>query len=110
MIKIENFIDFNYKPIAFDISGLDKQDLKNRLEHDYVNHLWELDDAKYISIENCDLQGFGDISEIFFDHQKTDDFILAKLLRVGSAYGYTIDQSASCRAIDRLNGKGENNA
>lgn len=29
MIKIENFLDFNYKPIAFDISNVDKDALQN---------------------------------------------------------------------------------
>lgn len=64
LIPIKDFIDFNYNNIVFDITGVDHDLLMEKLKHDYVNHLYELEDAKYIAIWNCDLQGFADIKDI----------------------------------------------
>lgn len=66
MIKIDDFNDFNYVRVAFDISDVDKEELRKRLEEDYINHLYELNDAKYFAIWNCDCQGFKEESDIFF--------------------------------------------
>ena len=100
MIKIENFLDFNYKPIAFDISNVDKDALQSKLDEDDINHLWELDGAKYIAIENCDLQGFATLEDICFDHQTDENYILGKLLCYGHTFGYTVDYSAECTMDD----------
>jgi len=67
MTLIEDFNDFNYENIAFDITGVDKDALRRRLKFDYVNHLWELDNANYIAIWNCDCQGFKREYDIYFD-------------------------------------------
>lgn len=92
MLKIEDFIDFNYEPIAFDILDVDKEKLRNKLGNDCVNHLWELDDARYISIENCDLQGFKTLEDIWFSHDHDGRYTLAQLVEDGNGFG--------CRIID----------
>lgn len=66
MIKIDDFGDFNYEQIAFDISEVDKKALRSRLEFDYINHLYELDHAGYFAIWNYDCQGFLKESDIYF--------------------------------------------
>lgn len=66
MIKIDDFGDFNYEHMAFDISGVDKKELRKRLNEDYINHLYELDNAQYIAIWNCDCQGFKRECDIYF--------------------------------------------
>ena len=80
MKLIDDFLDYNYENIAFDITGIDKDDVKQKLLKDHVNHLYELDDAKYIAIWNCDLQGFRRKREIYFDSD-TPVYTLAKLTK-----------------------------
>lgn len=65
-----------------------------------INHLWELDGAKYIAIENCDLQGFATLEDICFDHQTDENYIFGKLLCYGHTFGYTVDYSAECTMDD----------
>ena len=77
---INNFLDYNYENIAFDIRGVDKADSKQKLLKDHVNHLYELDDARYIAIWNCDLQGFRRKREIYFDGYEPA-YTLAKLTK-----------------------------
>lgn len=103
MLKIEDFLDFNYEPIAFDISDVDKEKLRNRLGNDCVNHLWELDDAKYIAIENCDLQGFETLEDIWFDRDRDGRYTLAQLVENGDGFGYKM-----INAYEHLYLKGEN--
>lgn len=67
LIPIKDFIDFNYNNIAFDIRGVNRDLLMEKLKHDYVNHLYELEDSQYIAIWNCDLQGFECASDIYLD-------------------------------------------
>lgn len=50
MKLINDFLDYNYENIAFDIAGVDKDDIKQKLLKDHVNHLYELDDARYIAM------------------------------------------------------------
>lgn len=90
---IEDFIDFNYCSIAFDVTDVSRDDLLEKLKQDCVNHLWELDDSKYIAIENCDLQGFADLFDICFDSFKTT-YILAKLVYKDSKWFYSIVDDA----------------
>lgn len=92
MTKIDNFLDFNYELIAFDISDVDKEALRNKLDEDNINHLWELDDAKYIAIENCDLQGFNTLEDIFFDHQKDENYTLGRLIYSDRVFGYVVEE------------------
>lgn len=66
MFKIDHFLDFNHDNVAFDITGVDKHELRERLDDDYVNHLWELEDANYFAIWNCDCQGFERECDIHF--------------------------------------------
>ena len=80
MKLINNFLDYNYESIAFDITGVDKADIKQKLLKDHVNHLYELDDAKYIAIWNCDLHGFRRKREIYFDSY-SPVYTLAKLAK-----------------------------
>ena len=86
---IEDFFDFNYRNIAFDITGVNKFDLINKLRDDYINHLYELDNANYIAIANCDLQGFEHVDDVFFESD-SDEFILCKLVKVGEVWFYDI--------------------
>lgn len=81
-LAIKNFIDFNYEEIALDITGVDKEELRKKLEADHVNHLYELDNARYIAIWNCDLQGFETMDDIFFD-PGSSTYVLAKLGKDG---------------------------
>ena len=80
MKLINDFLDYNYENIVFDITGVDKDDVKQKLLKDHVNHLYELDDAKYIAIWNCDLQGFRRKREIHFDSCEPV-YTLAKLTK-----------------------------
>ena len=80
MKPINNFLDYNYENIVFDIAGVDKDDIKQKLLKDHVNHLYELDGARYIAIWNCDLQGFRRKREIYFDSD-TPVYTLAKLAK-----------------------------
>ena len=89
MFHIDDFNDYNYENIAFDITGVDKKALEHRLNKDYVNHLYELKNANYIAIWNCDLQGFRNIDDIYFDSDR-DDYTLCKLVVVGEAWFYDI--------------------
>ena len=53
MTHIDDFQDFNYERIAFEIGYLDYhkiQILKERLNRDYVNHLSRMDGANYFAI------------------------------------------------------------
>lgn len=70
--------DLNYEEIAIDITGVDKEQLRAKLNADHVNHLYELDNAKYIAIWNCDLQGFESQDDIYFD-SLSDTYVLTKL-------------------------------
>lgn len=88
---IDDFIDdFNYENIAFDITDVDKQALESKLQKDYVNHLYELENANYIAIWNCDLQGFEKEDDIFFDSDNDRDYKLCKLVNVGEAWFYDV--------------------
>lgn len=89
LIPIKDFIDFNYNNIVFDITGVDRDLLMENLKHDYVNHLYELEDAKYITIWNCDLQGFADINDIYFD-STTSTCKLAKIVHIDGKLFYTL--------------------
>lgn len=89
LIPIKDFIDFNYCNIAFDITGVDRDLLMEKLKHDYVNHLYELEDSKYIAIWNCDLQGFIDVKDIYFD-TTADSYKMAKLVYKDDGWYYHI--------------------
>ena len=90
----DNFLDYKYENIAFDITGIDKDTVKQKLLKDKVNHLYELDDAKYIAIWNCDLQGFRRKREIYFDSYDPV-YTLAKLImKDGKLYYDIIDSQA----------------
>ena len=89
MKLINDFLDYNYENIVFDITGVDKDDVKQKLLKDHVNHLYELDDAKYIAIWNCDLQGFRCKREIYFD-SGIPVYTLAKLAKKDGELLYDI--------------------
>lgn len=91
LIEIKDFIDFNYCSIIFDITdvSISRDDLLRKLEKDYVNHLWELDNAKYIAIANCDLQGFECCGDIYFDTRVTT-YTLANLVYQEEKWFYYI--------------------
>lgn len=80
MKLINDFLDYNYENIVFDITGVDKDAIKQKLLKDHVNHLYELDGARYIAIWNCDLQGFKRKREIYFDSD-APVYALAKLAK-----------------------------
>lgn len=50
LILINNFIDFNYSNIVFDITEVDHSLLMKKLKEDYVNHLYELEGSNFIAI------------------------------------------------------------
>lgn len=80
--RIHDFQDFNYERVAFDINFMDMEDrkaLKERLKHDYVNHLYRFDGACYFAIWNCDFQDFKSVDDIYFDSDKYD-YKLVRLL------------------------------
>ena len=89
MTRIDNFIDFNHKNVAFDLTGVDKHDLWERLDEDYVNHLRELEDANYFAIWNCDCQGFERECDIYFI---TGDlsYTLCKLMHTKDGWFYEV--------------------
>lgn len=90
LIPIKDFIDFNYNDIIFDITGVDRDLLMEKLKHDYVNHLYELEDSQYIAIWNCDLQGFECASDIYLD-ALAETYKMAELVyRDGGWYYRTI--------------------
>ena len=89
MQLIDDFLDYNYENIVFDITGVDKDDVKQKLLKDHVNHLYELDDAKYIAIWNCDSQGFRRKREIYFDSY-SPVYTLAKLAKRNGELLYDI--------------------
>ena len=65
---IDDFQDFNYKSIAFCISGCDIEMLREKLNHDEVSHLYELDEnTRYITIFNSDLHGFDKLDYVYTD-------------------------------------------
>lgn len=91
---INDFIDFNYQPIAFDITGVDREELRKRLRADYVNHLYELEETtKYIAIWNCDLQGFNELEDVYIDSSK-DTYALAKIIHDNNRWFYYILNSS----------------
>lgn len=69
--KLESFFDFNYEPVLFDIRGVDKDELKMKLKIDYINHIWEVDDADYIAINNCDVWGYPNLDDIVLDVEES---------------------------------------
>lgn len=75
---IKNFIDdLNYHNIVLDITEVDPVSLRQRLNKDYVNHLYEMDEDRhiqYIHIENCDLQGHRTLSDVWLE--KYELFVL----------------------------------
>lgn len=89
MIRIDDFNDFNYENIAFDISSVDIETLRLALNNSLVSKLWRLDGAKYIAIWNCDLQDFESIDDIYFDSW-SDDYVLAQLVLVDGVLYYEI--------------------
>ena len=92
MKKIEDFTDYNYENIVFDIGEVDKTSLRHKLLKDYVNHLYELDDARFIAIWNCDLQGFKRKRDIYFDSYDRV-YVLAKLINVNDEWFYEVADS-----------------
>lgn len=88
-ILIDDFIDYNHVNIAFDITGVDRELLKKKLEFDYVNHLRELEGANYIAFWNCDLQGFKTEDDIFFI-TGNGHYALGKLSTVDGKWFYTV--------------------
>ena len=88
--EINDFIDFNYRDIAFDITKVDKETLRKKLEDDYVSHLWELDNANYILIENCDLQGFESLDDLFFFDRDYEVYKLCELMLVNGKICYKV--------------------
>lgn len=100
MKRIEDFIDYNYVNIAFDISGVGKEDLKHKLLKDNVNHLYELDGANFIAIWNCDLQGFKRRRDIYFDSY-SPYYTLAKLVKLGNGWFYDLIDSGA-RVVEDL--------
>lgn len=89
MIRIEDFQDFNYVSIAFDIRSVDIDALKCALSKDLVNKLYRIDGADYIAIWNSDLQDFVCIDDIYFDSW-SDDYVLAKLVLIGDEWYYEV--------------------
>jgi hypothetical protein len=56
-IYINNFCeDLNYQRVVLYIGNVNYDNLKKALSECYVNKLWRLDNARFIYIENCDLQ------------------------------------------------------
>lgn len=91
-IRITDFMDFNYRQIAFDISSVDRSELRRGLDFDCVNHLSRLDDANYIAIWNYDLQDFKTVDDIYFDSD-LDRYTLAKLQNDGDWYYQIMDEN-----------------
>lgn len=89
LIQIQDFMEFNYENIALDITGVDRKLLLSRLKSDYINHLYELEDSKYIAIWNCDLQGFADINDIYFVSYEST-YELAKLTYKDGVWYYCV--------------------
>lgn len=93
LIPIKDFIDFNYENIAFNITEVDQNILLEKLKHDYVNHLYELDGSHFIAIWNCDLQGFECDRDIYFD-SFAETYVMAKLLYQDNSWYYHITDDA----------------
>lgn len=93
LIPIKDFIDFNYSNIVFDINKVDRNLLLEKLKQDYVNHLYELEDSKYIAIWNCDLQGFKDHDDIYFD-TFAETYMMAELVYRDDNWYYRIIDDA----------------
>ena len=94
MTRIDDFQDFNYERIAFEIGYLRdhiKEMLKERLERDYVNHLSRMDKANYFAIWNCDFQDFKFLHDIYFDSDKYD-YKLARLFFEDGEWHYQVEE------------------
>ena len=94
LTHISDFQDFNYERIAFEIGYLRdsvKEMLKERLKHDYVNHLSRMGDANYFAIWNCDFQDFKYLHDIYFDSDKYD-YKLARLFLKDGGWYYRVEE------------------
>lgn len=91
-IQIFDFMDYNHVNIAFDITVVDRELLRQKLHSDYVNHLNRLEDANYIAFWNCDLQGFKAEDDIYFITGE-DCYTLAKLIYVDGKWVYEVINS-----------------
>lgn len=89
LIPIKDFIDFNFSNIAFDITGVDRGLLLDKLKHDDVYRLYELEDAKYITIWTCGLQGFECDRDIYFDGL-VETYKMAELVYQNGSWYYRI--------------------
>lgn len=90
--QITNFIEFNYENIVFDINGVDRNLLLDKLKEDDVNHLYELEGANFIAIWNCDLQGFKNDDDIYID-SLSGFFRMAELMYQDGNWCYKITNS-----------------
>lgn len=86
---IKQFMDFNYEPIVFDITGVNRDKLFGQLGDEYINHLYELNGANFIAIWNCDLHGFERLELAYVD-APCRSFKLAKLIEDKEGFTYEI--------------------
>lgn len=92
--RIVDFQDFNYERVAFDINFMTKEErnaLKERLRHDYVNKLYRFDNAYYFAIWNSDFQDFKRVEDIYFDSDNYD-YVIVRLNLIDGKWYYKITQ------------------
>lgn len=75
---VTDFIDFNYKPVVFHLREVNKDRLREVMNSHYVNHLYRLDNAYYMSVANCDCQDYRSKRDVYdqFDGEGTFYIIL----------------------------------
>lgn len=75
---VTDFIDFNYKPVVFHLREVNKDRLRKVMDSHYVNHLYRLDNAYYMSVANCDCQDYRSKRDVYdqFDGEGTFYIIL----------------------------------
>ncbi len=71
-VYIKDFNDYNYVSIMFEISQVDRKQLEDKLNEDYINKMYRLNyvyerDVKLMYIENCDLQDVEIINKRYYE-------------------------------------------